>query len=409
MLRPYFLFFFALLAASLPISEVIKFLPNVPMIGLLVLVVVDVLSASDKKALFRQTLQNYISDKTYLAMLGIFLLVLISGLWSSNIDYFLERLRIRLPFITVPFAMAHFGGLRPAERQIVLKVFSIATLLAGLSVLGMFLLHYEHSLWLLKHGKHVWTPSNPIRFSLMTTAAIFGSFWLWQSDKRWRRLWLGITGILVFLLHLMSIRSGIASFYIASFVLILLYIKNTKNIVLGLSMIVFLCAIPLIAYYSLPSIREKINYSKMDLIKHAEGDGKNYSDSQRIISYQIAIHLIKKHPVLGVGFGDAKDEIYQVYADEYSEMNPMLPHNQFLFIAVGTGILGVLLFLFFSFFPIFYQNRYTDSLYLSIQIVSILSFIPETTIETAIGTAFTVWGLMLYAKKIDATDYSTPL
>ncbi|MBT8191677.1 MAG: hypothetical protein KJO29_14695, partial [Bacteroidia bacterium] len=41
---------------------------------------------------------RFLNNKYYLAVTGIFFIFLISGLWSENTDYFLNRMRIKLPF-----------------------------------------------------------------------------------------------------------------------------------------------------------------------------------------------------------------------------------------------------------------------------------------------------------------------
>ena len=63
-------------------------------IGMITLGVRAVLSLRPK-----ENIQHLLQNKALLALLGIFFLYVVSGLWSENLYYWLDRVRMKLPFL----------------------------------------------------------------------------------------------------------------------------------------------------------------------------------------------------------------------------------------------------------------------------------------------------------------------
>ena len=114
-----------------------KFVISVAMICLLVMSVFD-LNLEKKQPLqfhpqLRNNFQRFISNKAYLAVTVFFLLVLATGIYSSDMTYWLERLRIKLPFLLFPFAFASMPRLREKDYLSIFYFFVIV--LFGLSLI----------------------------------------------------------------------------------------------------------------------------------------------------------------------------------------------------------------------------------------------------------------------------------
>jgi hypothetical protein len=76
-------------------------------------------------------------------------------------------------------------------------------------------------------------------------------------------------------------------------------------------------------------------------------------------------------------------------------------------ILAGTGLVGVLLFLWSFFYPLWYKNFYKEPIFLAHSICLFLSYFVESTIEVAVGTAMYAFFAVIcvhYQKNSVATD-----
>ena len=116
-----------------------KFVITVAMICLLALSVFNI-DLGKKQPLgfhphLRQNFQKFFSNKAYLAVTLFFLIILFSGINSEDMSYWGERLRIKLPFILLPFAFVSMPRFREQDYLTIFYFFLIllfgSTLLVG--------------------------------------------------------------------------------------------------------------------------------------------------------------------------------------------------------------------------------------------------------------------------------------
>lgn len=112
---------------------------------------------------------------------------------------------------------------------------------------------------------------------------------------------------------------------------------------------------------------------------------------QRLAYSKAAWNVIKRNPLLGVGWGDVQENLNT----EYATMNIgskfwFMPHNQFLTVWVGAGLVGLLVFIIAIIFPFIVKKMYRYFLPLFFQLMILASMLFEDTFETHIGVAFTV-------------------
>jgi O-antigen ligase len=170
---------------------------------------------------------------------------------------------------------------------------------------------------------------------------------------------------------------------------------------LGLSVVLMILAAPFLAYNFVPSFQNRMDYALYDFQSMQNGKTKNFSDGERIISLQMGIEIGNKNPWFGVGIGDLDNEIRKIYAEKYPEFIVKRPHNQLLFFYVAIGVIGTIAFLILFLLPLLYQKNYKDELLLAFYIIVSLSFMVETTIGSAIGTAFYIFFLLLSMKRLE--------
>lgn len=329
------------------------------------------------------------------AVIPLFLvMVLVSALWSSELSYWVEKTRIRLPFLVIPLAFAWLPTITKRHYQSVFYGMLILSSIVMTGVLINYSLDYERITSSLLHGKNIPVPMNHIRFSLLLSFTIVAGFILYAENFRWKYTWERnlIAGLCVFLgigIHILSVRSGIIALYGTLFFLgfryyIILKKQYFKGILVG-SLFVFL---PFIAYFSMPSLQNKVDYAVRDYQHFIEGRGSDFSDSERLGSILVGVEIGNKSPWLGCGYGDLWNEIQNTYASVFpAEKEYKIPHNQFVMIYAGLGIIGLSMFVFTFLFPLFYQKNYQDWYFLALHLIVFCSFLVEATMETQVGTA----------------------
>ena len=112
--------------------------------------------------------------------------------------------------------------------------------------------------------------------------------------------------------------------------------------------------------------------------------------SQRIEFTRAAFHIIRRHPIFGVGTGDVPQAFSQTYDEIQSPLNEAFrfrAHNQYLSIMIAFGAVGLLLFLVALLFPWFSDKKNRTFLYTVFLCIMLLSMLPEDTLETQAGAS----------------------
>lgn len=341
----------------------------------------------------------------FAAVTLFFFIVLLSFWQTEDYGYWLARLRIKVPFLALP--LVFLGHPRLEERQWQrLLYFLLLLLVATAAGVGLnYWANYEDVQLMLKQGQPMPTPRNHIRYSLMLALGVVSGIHLYSRRYFWRYRWeqyliLGATLFLFLFIHLLSVRSGIAALYAALFLLAARYLLVSRRYMLGLGILAALIAMPVFAYQFVPSFRAKVDYMRWGLIKFREGEGAAYADTGRIVSLKVGWELARRRPIFGVGAGNLQQEVERVFDEAYPQMpEPLAPHNQFLFVLVGTGAVGLSLFLLALFFPFFYRHNYRHPFLLGFYGIVLTAFMIEHTIENSMGVGFFVFFLLLFLNK----------
>ena len=349
----------------------------------------------------KENFRFFLQQKSFLVITGFFFMVLFSGLYSSDWDYLLERLRIRLPFLILPFAFASIPSF--SERQYLgLFYFFVGFMsLSCATVAFDYWNNFEAINANMKLGKPIPTPMNHIRYSLMIALSIIAGTVLVVKNYylrfKWERLLILVATLFLFLfIHILSVRSGLLALYCAIFVLSLRYIFRRRSIIIGASVISALVVLPLIAYKTLPSFKSKVHYTLHDFSMYMRGKSETYSDAERFVSLTVGMQIGKQHPIIGIGAGDLKQEVKTIYAKQHPTIKEVkMPHNQFISTFAGMGIIGLVIFLLIFFYPLFYRGNYANTILLALHMIIFISFLMENTIENAIGTGIYVFFLLV--------------
>jgi O-antigen ligase len=350
-----------------------------------------------------------------LVVLSLLLLApALSYFWSLDSSYWWVRTRVRLPFFVLPFAFANLP--RFSSRQLYLLLYILVWTMVAFCI-GVWInysLDYENIQEGLAQGHSIPVPRHHIRFNLILVTAILSGGWLWWQRFVWRwpeeRRYLGYAVLFLFyFLHVLSVRSGMAALYMALIYTALRFIWRTRRWKTGIAVLLFMTTLPFLALKVLPSLQTKIQYTLHDWQQYRQGLGDDYSDAERWISLDIGLRLFRSTPWVGVGAGDLPMEVQKIANDHFDHytIEPKLPHNQFIYILAGTGILGLLLSFIAWFAPIFEGNNRGFYLFSAFQFVVFVSFLVEYTLETSIGVSFYLFYLLwfraiaIFGKKVD--------
>lgn len=355
---------------------------------------------------------HFFKNKAYLALTGIFFLFLATGLWTDNQEYFIQRMTLKLPFFFLPFA---FSAMPKMDRRTIISVFYIfiAVCLTGvLWSMGLFLTDLNHYIDIYSKGQILPTPVHHIRFSIMIAIAIAMAVYLifkneYRVYKKERYILIGIALFFALYLHLLAVRSGLMTFYVFILCTLFFTLKSKVNKKMGLAISAFAIVVVTFSFLFVPTVKNKVGYMRYSLRQFAKNENiRDLSDSRRLGSIFAGIDLGKKNPLLGVGYGDLKDETNAYLKKHYPDLQDLdlLPHNQYILVLATAGVIGMLLFILFTTLPFFYQMAYKDFFFVSIQLMFISSFIVEHTIEAQIGTAIYIFIVLLAMKNIESIN-----
>lgn len=192
---------------------------------------------------------------------------------------------------------------------------------------------------------------------LLVLGVMIASFYFRYVKEKRGKLFYGSL-ILIYFFHLMILegRGGYLTLAILSPVIIH-NILNGKNFP---RMLLIYLLIPIIMFF-FPVVRDRVAKTKADLIYYLNADdditwGKRYSENiDRIYMWRWAAHLFMENPIIGFGTGGYRKAIL----DAGGEKGIDHPHNNFLYIAVSFGIVGLFIFcwLFWVIFKAGWRNK----------------------------------------------------
>lgn len=264
-------------------------------VGMISLVTYTVLRSPWPKAW-----KDFVSRKDMLFLALIFVIYAFSGLYSQNLDLLAERLRIKLPFLLLPFAFAQLKPYTEKQFAIIQYIFLGILSIAGLAVLINYLAFFDSITESMMYGKAIPTPYSHIRFSLFVVFAFFTGLEVLRAGVKLKFNWekpvvIVCTVFLFILCHILAVRSGLLALYLGLFFWIIYYFVKTKKVLLGSVFLLLLVCIPYLSYKFIPTLNSKINYMLYDLKMMSSDTSQEYSDRGRLISIKVGWELIQQN------------------------------------------------------------------------------------------------------------------
>jgi O-antigen ligase len=193
-----------------------------------------------------------------------------------------------------------------------------------------------------------------IQFSIiLASAVVFGCFsiisMLRQSNKDASFYFLCIlTGLNMICIHILSARTGLLGMYFGLLIVFLYSIRQTSR-KLRLWILPAFIILPFILFFSSTSLQNRLKNSIEDLKVAIKGSNANdYSFAMRVAAWGNSMDIIKRHPLTGVGIGDADETLtnnFETFNPSIESYNRRNPHNQVLETAVQSGLISSALFI----------------------------------------------------------------
>lgn len=190
---------------------------------------------------------------------------------------------------------------------------------------------------------------------------------------------------------LLSSKAGLISLII-SVCLIYTYLLIKRRKILRYSLY-FIISI-LIIYLGINSIPKSINRLTPALeAVRAEKRDINMEDGtvQRIEIWKCSAELLMENPVLGVGTGDVKDELFRKYDEKgmkFAKSFKLNSHNQYLQTSAALGFIGLISLIAMFLIPLIFAIRNKNYIYLFFLIIVGFSILVESMFENQAGVLF---------------------
>lgn len=354
--------------------------------------------------------KTWLSDPTSLLLMAVFLIYLFSGFWSQDTAYWVDRCRMKLPFLALPLGFTTVRALTKRDFHRWLGIYVIVIAGTAVVMLINYLAHYTELNHQLTMGQPIPAPlRDHIRFSLELAFAIIVAGYLWKEKyffctPRERPLWGAVALFLLVCIHVFAVRSGILTLYLALAVVLLHQAFTLKKYIPAMAGIAGLIAAGYLSTQYIPSLKARMDYFRyeMRLIRHGQINA-DHSDAQRILSMQYGLTVAKQQPVIGVGAGDIRNAMVDLYTQhaQNETVKSKMPHNQYIYFLAATGIIGLIIFLLSALYPWLSRHRYRNMLYTVFMLMMLFACMAEHTLEIQLGTAYYLVFLLLIKKYID--------
>ncbi|MCU0429586.1 MAG: O-antigen ligase family protein [Cytophagaceae bacterium] len=360
----------------------------------------------------------------FLSSVAVVAILALTSLYSEDKEYLQHRMMLKLSLILFPMAWISMRKLSHTTLRFIVYVFIVEVGLIALAGYWNYFRDFADITERYIAGQVIPLPFKVThtRYSLMLVIAIFLSYFI-LIEKKFisgkplleKRLLIAFLFLNLAFLHLLSVRSGLLAFYASLIFFIGLKTFQKKKYILGLSALSGTLLLPFVLYHTVPTIHNKADYMIRDVNLFLSGKmDLGYSDNNRLVSMMLALELIKEQPWTGVGIGDVQHEMFALYEQKFptypSEFR-LIPHNQFLFIWLASGIAGLLAFFCLVLSPFFHRTLLKYIFPLLIQLIFISSFISEATLENQLGSmlyGFTFWLSIAYAERLQAEENIKP-
>ncbi|MDJ0363739.1 O-antigen ligase family protein [Hymenobacter sp. H14-R3] len=332
--------------------------------------------------------------RTFLSLTIIYGIHFFFGLCHNNLydKELLKDLVLQLPFLLLPLSFLLLPTWRSLHKRIVWTVVITCCLASAIGATTNYSLHLQEIVRQYDRSQVMPTEPDHVRFSILISISILSGCVLLLSKElatQWR-ITIGIgVGLLFLFQHLLAVRSGLLSLYFGGILLLVGIGWQLKRWKTAATSIVLVVGVGLTCLWLFPTLQLRIHNTLYDTMQRGvASSANNFSVTARLYSYEVAETIIQKHLLLGVGKARLEQEMAQQYSYRYPEIsvsNYLLPHNQFIYNLAAYGVVGLAMFLYGFYYPLWIGVRQHNLLAIVIYAIITISFLSEYTLENNLG------------------------
>jgi O-antigen ligase len=330
------------------------------------------------------------------------LLYALSCFWSADTGEWFSHLQVKFPFLFMPLAFAFLPPFTARQLRAFTACLALLMCAGAIYSLSFLWTASDDLIISYKYAQVLPTPiyDDHIAFSSLVALtigwAVFYHPYLPQRRERIAVLLLAL--FLAVYLHVLAAKTGMVALYILLAGVIAYHIRRAPK--KGLLFLAAAIAAISAAFIVLPTLRERAGYTMVTWRSYVMGERTGiYSDAGRMISYDLAVRSIARHPFAGVGAGDVFTEMKRGYARWYPEVpeaQQLWPHNQFLTTALAVGIPGAVLFFIWIAAPLRHARRSRAGFYfiltwLMLMVPLMVDVFLEVQFGVAVYLTFLLW------------------
>jgi O-antigen ligase len=349
---------------------------------------------------------SLLKSRQYLWWMILFMIMnMVSVLVSKNTDMAFQNLNSRLPLFYFPCSIGLITIPKALREKILFGISISITVIClfcfGWSLYRCFLFH--DTAYLYNDSLTEITGQQSIYISLLVTIAIyiFGLFLFYRPLLPGKKFLVLASGIfLLFFSFLLASRNLMLLLYSTTLIFCFYFVLRQKKYLEGLTLLMGLFLLVFIIFKTSPKTLNRykelsftsFNYQSEGQESHynmevtaGQWNGANF----RLAAWRCGWELFLQHPFTGIGIGDKKDKLMEIYQQkkfEFAIRTKKNLHNNYLDLLVNMGIIGLIVFLVaWIFLPFAVAWRNSDWLTLMILFSITISMITENYLDRVLG------------------------
>ena len=261
-------------------------------------------------------------------------LLFVAGIFYSSADwlYALEYFKKYRELIYLPIVISLMENNLQARKNAEYSFIIGCILLLIISLLMHFSLIPIH-----RYGDSILFH---ITHSFFMAILAFWSAHYFIESRQYRYLWLFL--LIVTAYNTIFIAPGRTGMFVL-FVLMILFMAQRLSLKKQIIAFLLLCSLFTGAFFTSHNFSSRLDQAWHEIATYHHGSSRT-SLGQRLDWWNDSLELIKKRPVFGFGTGGFTVAHNQLIQGTHTEPTDN-PHNEYLFIAVQLGIVGLVLFL----------------------------------------------------------------
>ncbi|OFY83768.1 MAG: hypothetical protein A3F72_07255 [Bacteroidetes bacterium RIFCSPLOWO2_12_FULL_35_15] len=325
----------------------------------------------------------------------LYFIHLIGMIYTANLPSGLFDLEVKFSIFIFPIIFCS----RPLKVDLInqiLKVFCVAAIIASIAMLSratfLFATKGENDFFYEAFSFLIHPSYLSMYINFLLVWILLGLFGKGGVRANLKPLYSWILIVFFFIINvLLSSKMGMISMLILFFSFGIYYITLSKKYLLGaFAIVIFISAILFSSVY-IPAIEHRVSFAIAALTKNEIKKTSDESSEVRMLIWKTANEIIRDHPIIGVGTGDAKDVLLEEYAKRGMTgaiEHKLNAHNEFYQVFISLGIIGFITLLANLFFPLVQAIKDKNLMIIFFLLIIIFNYLPESMLETQAGVMF---------------------